>query len=81
MTVRGGPHQGGLLPGELARAHVRAVREQQLDGVRAPGARRGHERRLAARQRGVGILAPPASRRAMMRTLPLVHARLSGCTP
>ena len=48
-------HQRRLLELGLARVHLRAAVDEQPHGRHGAGARRGHERRLAARIGGVGI--------------------------
>ena len=63
VALRRGPHQGGLLPDVLARAHVRVIRHQPLHdvGVAAPG--RYHQHGFAAGPAGRIGVAPGAQQR------------------
>ena len=54
MPLRHRPHQGGLVFHGFAGVHVGAVGEQGRHRADAAGAGGGHQRRLAARQGGVG---------------------------
>jgi hypothetical protein len=55
VSVRHGPHQGGLPVRELLRADVGAAADERLDHRHVAGARRGHQRRLAAGQLDVRV--------------------------
>ena len=55
MTFGGGPHERGLAARLVFAVSRRAVREQRFDRGEVAGARGGHQRRLAARQRQVRV--------------------------
>jgi hypothetical protein len=55
VTLRGRPHQGRLSPPALARIDLRAVPEQHLCRIDAPGARYGHQRCLPFRVGGFRV--------------------------
>ncbi len=47
VALRSRPHESGLAFVGLLCIHLRAVREQRLEGVHLPGERRGHQHGLA----------------------------------
>ena len=63
------------------RVDVGAVGQQHLDRRHVAGARRRHQRRLAVRQRRVGVGARLSAAARRIAALPLVAARCSGVTP
>ena len=55
VPLRHRPHQCGLVLQPLPSVHICTARNKRPDDRRTPGARTGHQNRLAGRHRGVGV--------------------------